>query len=706
MQLNMQPEIENGDGQTNDPEAGTASPSEAVSLTDDAIRITAPVTDGSLEYKIVVEHATHGPVWSKPVVTTATPNVASCFVPFHVVMRPGVYLFRLQHEGQKVGKLVGRTLASSIGSETDRYVDSRSARLGDDDYLFDIYVPFTRRGMRLRSQRGEAASFNLHRLEYAYLGKPRLEGSTLRLRGEAFVTGIASSTLQPTLKLLNQKSGTVVATLAGRRCPSPRLQAEYSFGQNDYAEGGFAFDVDLNALWQSGAIEPPCRLSAFLELVAPDGTSYETRLVVRARHRRRGRTLLRFRGLVKDHVLAVIAEEKTDGLVLAHRPVPEADRKWNALRAKIARFLFRSIGKRTNRTWVLFETRGSTAQDNAYYFFRYLIENQPQQKVRFILRRDSSDWPQSWRERLRCVPMFSFRHLWHLLRAEMLISSQSRLHGYQLRSDKSPFGRLLMKKRFVFLQHGVIGLKKIEFDRRNKKLSADIFLSSTREEQEIICREYGYEKNEVPLTGLPRFDVLQDKSKEYRYLLIMPTWREWLKDMNRDAFAATEYYAKYAELLTNEQFISAAKSNGLAIKFYLHFNLHQFMGFFKNLTKEIEFIEQGVMPVNELLMRSSVLVTDYSSVLWDFYQMRKPVVLYHFDLPTYQKEQGAYLDLEGVFGGISAPDPASVAALVTRAVELGERFIPAGVRFEHYDRRNSQRVYDEIMQFLQREKLR
>ncbi len=47
--------------------------------------------------------------------------------------------------------------------------------------------------------------------------------------------------------------------------------------------------------------------------------------------------------------------------------------------------------------------------------------------------------------------------------------------------------------------------------------------------------------------------------------------------------------------------------------------------------------------VQELLAAADVLITDYSSVMWDFSLSRKPVFLYHPDLSHYEKERGYYL---------------------------------------------------------------
>src|SRR5699024_4512622 len=45
-------------------------------------------------------------------------------------------------------------------------------------------------------------------------------------------------------------------------------------------------------------------------------------------------------------------------------------------------------------------------------------------------------------------------------------------------------------------------------------------------------------------------------------------------------------------------------------------------------------------------MRSSLLITDYSSVSWNFYYFKKPVAFFQFDYATYEELQGSYIDLK------------------------------------------------------------
>ena len=57
--------------------------------------------------------------------------------------------------------------------------------------------------------------------------------------------------------------------------------------------------------------------------------------------------------------------------------------------------------------------------------------------------------------------------------------------------------------------------------------------------------------------------------------------------------------------------------------------MFKFMQLFES--QNLKLIQPGEKNINHLLMKSKVLVTDYSSVAWDFYYMKKPVCFYHFD---------------------------------------------------------------------------
>jgi CDP-glycerol glycerophosphotransferase (TagB/SpsB family) len=97
--------------------------------------------------------------------------------------------------------------------------------------------------------------------------------------------------------------------------------------------------------------------------------------------------------------------------------------------------------------------------------------------------------------------------------------------------------------------------------------------------------------------------------------------------------------------------------------------------FFDDFTKEFDLQSVNLLPQNidlqKIIVDSSLLITDYSSVCWDFLFLDKPVLFYQFDLDEYEKKRGAYLDLKKDLFGPVAYDAASAADLVRQFVENG-----------------------------------
>lgn len=58
--------------------------------------------------------------------------------------------------------------------------------------------------------------------------------------------------------------------------------------------------------------------------------------------------------------------------------------------------------------------------------------------------------------------------------------------------------------------------------------------------------------------------------------------------------------------------------------------------------------------INDLLLVSDILVTDYSSVIFDWYLLNKPIVYFTYDLDEYEKDRGLYYEFdEYVYGTVA-----------------------------------------------------
>src|SRR5699024_8384530 len=146
--------------------------------------------------------------------------------------------------------------------------------------------------------------------------------------------------------------------------------------------------------------------------------------------------------------------------------------------------------------------------------------------------------------------------------------------------------------------------------------------------KEMIVHDFGYDPDEVFVTGLSRFDSLFEKDVQVkRQVLIIPTWRDWIQ--TDEAFIDSEYYERYKNLIHSETLQRLAKEYDFEILFCLHPNMQQFSHYFEN--DHVKVITQGEVDVQFLIKQSSLMVTDYSSVGFDFGFLHKPIIYYQFD---------------------------------------------------------------------------
>ena len=68
--------------------------------------------------------------------------------------------------------------------------------------------------------------------------------------------------------------------------------------------------------------------------------------------------------------------------------------------------------------------------------------------------------------------------------------------------------------------------------------------------------------------------------------------------------------------------------------------------------------------INDLLMITDVLITDYSSVIFDYALLDKPVVYFTYDLELYENDRGLYYDFKDyVYGSVSKNSKELVKAI-------------------------------------------
>ena len=199
------------------------------------------------------------------------------------------------------------------------------------------------------------------------------------------------------------------------------------------------------------------------------------------------------------------------------------------------------------------------AQDNGFYFFKYCMEQLPEKekkRILYVMDKSAADYAAVQKYDKNVIQFMSFRYMIYLCAAEYLISSDAIRHFYIWDSPNSVYKVLYqLRKHIIFLQHGVMAFKQCHrVFRKGGGNRMALFVVSSEFEQDIIHKYFEYDREEIIITGLPRWDVLKSTaSSEKKEILLMPTWRGWLEDASEEAFKKSDYYKNYEAFLNSEK---------------------------------------------------------------------------------------------------------------------------------------------------------
>ena len=302
---------------------------------------------------------------------------------------------------------------------------------------------------------------------------------------------------------------------------------------------------------------------------------------------------------------------------------------------------------RNKKIW-LFMDRRHQADDNAEHLYKYSIKQNDGIKKYYALCEDSNDFNRL-KSLKNIVPFYSIKQRLIYLFADKIISShpdENILNPFWGKNIKYYSG--LINSGKIFLQHGVtkddisVWLKKYD---KNLELLVTV---SEIERNSFYEYKYNYAEGIVQVLGFPRFDGLENISDK-KQILIMPSWRENLSYTYKSQINKSEYFKKINSLINNEKLVNLAKKHGYAIIFKPHPKVYEFIDLF-NKKEEVIFDEST--NYQELFNNSSILITDYSSVAFDFSYNKKPIVYYQYG-DDYNFKEG-YFDYETMgFGEVT-----------------------------------------------------
>lgn len=283
---------------------------------------------------------------------------------------------------------------------------------------------------------------------------------------------------------------------------------------------------------------------------------------------------------------------------------------------------------------------------NPKYLCEYLLQQEP---GRFEILWAVSD-PEKYRELeqkgIRLIRHFSFSSLKWLLTAKVIVTNGSYAPWFPFR-----------KNQYVInTWHGGGAYKKIENSKPDANWATrhrarfcadniDLFISSCKMATEKLIRGSFCFHGEVMEVGMPRNDFLvrQDVARAREKVL---QYYGLDADTRILLYAPTYRYSSTAVELDADRLLQTLCSHGQKWAFLYRMHRYQEEGMHLQPVGHSILSASEYPDMQELLAAADMMITDYSSNIWDYSFLFRPCFLYTPDLEEYVKKTGFYVDIE------------------------------------------------------------
>lgn len=180
-------------------------------------------------------------------------------------------------------------------------------------------------------------------------------------------------------------------------------------------------------------------------------------------------------------------------------------------------------------------------------------------------------------------------------------------------------------------------VKKYDFLISPNSFATEKFKSAFKIDPKKII-ETGYPRNDFLVNSTDE-DIIRLREKykipkERKVILYAPTWRDNVYNNKGYSYEVQADFKMWRKLLGDE-YVLLFKPHYLIIDNYSNEGIEDFV-----------YIIGESADINELYVISDMLVTDYSSVFFDYSILRRPILFYMYDLEEYRDElRGFYLDI-------------------------------------------------------------
>lgn len=313
----------------------------------------------------------------------------------------------------------------------------------------------------------------------------------------------------------------------------------------------------------------------------------------------------------------------------------------------LARQVMKPRGPR-GRVWLYHDSHDSL--DNGYHQFLHDIEKRDGVRRYYVYHPDNPGLIEGkfhGKAKQGLVPFGSVRHKRLLAAAEkVLVAFADRTCYLPFDPDTYQYYADLFHYQVVYLQHGVMHAKLPNMYSKEKVWQVDQVVVSTRFEKENLMT-LGYREADLLTCGMPRLDLLSaaPKSGGERKILFAPSWRCTLvatrdgAQTPEEAFYTSTYYQEFSAFLKDERLHAFLEKHDL----YLDVQVHPMFSCYRGC-----FLPAGSDRVRETRFANVAeylaCITDFSSFMFDFIYLDRPVISYFPDQEEFRGGSHSYND--------------------------------------------------------------
>ncbi|MEG0267997.1 MAG: CDP-glycerol glycerophosphotransferase family protein [Carnobacterium sp.] len=359
--------------------------------------------------------------------------------------------------------------------------------------------------------------------------------------------------------------------------------------------------------------------------------------------------------------------------------------------------------------WIIGE-KPLEARNNGWLFFCYLRENHPEINAFYVLDKSSSDYEKAVSfDSERILSFKSKKYIQFLLKAKVILTTQAPYHIYPTRN---PLWIDVIGAKQVLLQNNVLGLQpfKQSYDFLTKLFKTDLFLVSSKHEKRYAIDTLGYSEQQVVLSGLARFDKLlaiETPSQPSKQLLFFPADQEIGLHYQTESIERT--VKKFISVIENDNFKKFVETYHLTVTFALP---HSMIGYFDQfIALGCTVVLQEQTDLLSLLNESSLFITDYHPLAFDFSFLTKPVCFFQPDVQDLDNEA-----TQSVNDFYSNELPGEITSneddLIYLLNQIGQNEFKmnrknrqkADILLEYSDVQSNQRIYNAVSHLLSKNK--